>query len=169
MGIGNISLFWHTRIMQGKLKNLNFCLVVVFLLMAGCARPVLEDSSGKDDVKDFSSETSCTVVDVVSAKLVCVRLIMEDRLIEKKFSSFRFYFTDSEGFVLLSTIPNIQIELWMPSMGHGSVPTKVQYLDGGIYLASNVYFIMKGEWEMRFKWPSEVTGQHVLPLPVRIL
>lgn len=41
--------------------------------------------------------------------------------------------------------------LWMPSMGHGSSPTKVEQIDIGSYRAKNVFFIMPGEWELRFQ------------------
>jgi hypothetical protein len=41
--------------------------------------------------------------------------------------------------------------LWMPSMGHGSSPTNVARIDVGTYRASNVFFIMPGEWELKFQ------------------
>lgn len=41
--------------------------------------------------------------------------------------------------------------LWMPSMGHGSTPTSVQRVDVGSYRATNVFFIMPGEWELKFQ------------------
>jgi hypothetical protein len=54
--------------------------------------------------------------------------------------------------------PGLKFEtaLWMPSMGHGSAPTKIQPQVNekgevllGEYLVSNIYFIMPGEWELR--------------------
>ncbi len=42
--------------------------------------------------------------------------------------------------------------LWMPSMGHGSVPTAVDQVDIGSYRATNVFFIMPGEWELKFQF-----------------
>ncbi|MEQ1664122.1 MAG: hypothetical protein ABL927_01950 [Bdellovibrionales bacterium] len=48
-----------------------------------------------------------------------------------------------------------KVVLWMPSMGHGSSPTKIeQSLDQkgqpklGAYEISNIYFIMRGEWDV---------------------
>ena len=41
--------------------------------------------------------------------------------------------------------------LWMPSMGHGSIPTIVEQIDTGTYRAKNVFFIMPGDWELRFQ------------------
>lgn len=49
-------------------------------------------------------------------------------------------------------------ELWMPSMGHGSAPTRIaQALDQhgqpivGTFIISNILFIMPGDWELRVK------------------
>lgn len=46
---------------------------------------------------------------------------------------------------------NPSVVLWMPSMGHGSSPTTMERIDVGTYRASNVFFIMPGEWEIRFQ------------------
>jgi hypothetical protein len=43
------------------------------------------------------------------------------------------------------------VVLWMPSMGHGSTPVEVQRLDVGTYRASEVFFVMPGEWEIKFQ------------------
>ena len=39
--------------------------------------------------------------------------------------------------------------LWMPSMGHGSVPTKMEQLGVGLFRAKNIFFTMQGQWEVR--------------------
>ena len=51
---------------------------------------------------------------------------------------------------------NINVVLWMPSMGHGSAPTQVARATDangnnipGTFLVSNVYFMMGGDWEIR--------------------
>lgn len=56
---------------------------------------------------------------------------------------------DSPLPVNLDSIPNLV--LWMPSMGHGSSPTVVEQVDTGSYRAKNVFFIMPGEWELKFQ------------------
>ncbi len=43
----------------------------------------------------------------------------------------------------------LKVLLWMPSMGHGSSPTKVTKLATGEYDVTNVYFIMGGNWEVK--------------------
>ncbi len=42
--------------------------------------------------------------------------------------------------------------LWMPDMGHGSSPTHVEKIDTGSYRARDVFFVMPGEWEMKFQF-----------------
>ncbi|MBN8542499.1 MAG: FixH family protein [Deltaproteobacteria bacterium] len=51
---------------------------------------------------------------------------------------------------------NVDVVLWMPSMGHGSAPTQVERaVDAngniltGVFNVRNVFFIMGGEWEVR--------------------
>lgn len=48
--------------------------------------------------------------------------------------------------------------LWMPSMGHGSTPTRVERIDSGSYRVHDVFFIMPGEWQIQFQIPN-VQGQ----------
>lgn len=49
-----------------------------------------------------------------------------------------------------------EVSLWMPSMGHGSAPTRISRTrdaEGntlvGVYEVSNIYFTMGGDWEVR--------------------
>lgn len=56
---------------------------------------------------------------------------------------------DSPIPVDLTSVP--ALVLWMPSMGHGSSSTTVEKVDTGSYRAKNVFFIMPGEWELRFQ------------------
>jgi hypothetical protein len=41
--------------------------------------------------------------------------------------------------------------LWMPAMGHGSVPFKFKKIATGEYEVSNVYFIMGGDWQLHLQ------------------
>ena len=43
-----------------------------------------------------------------------------------------------------------QVVLWMTSMGHDSDPVQVSRVDIGTYRASRVFFVMPGEWSIRF-------------------
>ena len=61
---------------------------------------------------------------------------------------------------------NLHIFLWMPSMGHGSVPVKIKKIDQGEYEVSDVHFIMGGKWEIKFqlKNSNQVFDEVVVPL-----
>lgn len=51
----------------------------------------------------------------------------------------------------LSPSANIKLSLWMPSMGHGSAPTSSETLSPGVFKLTQIFFIMAGEWELRFE------------------
>ncbi len=59
-----------------------------------------------------------------------------------------------------------QLILWMPAMGHGSSPTTVTRIEVGTYRASNVFFIMPGQWELKFqvKEGSEIKDEAIIPI-----
>jgi len=52
---------------------------------------------------------------------------------------------------LIDIEDQIRVTLWMPTMNHGSSPTRVTKVIGeiGLYQVSNVNFIMGGLWEVR--------------------
>jgi hypothetical protein len=43
----------------------------------------------------------------------------------------------------------LTVQLWMPSMGHGSSPVQIASQGTGVYAVSHAYFIMPGTWEVR--------------------
>ncbi len=66
------------------------------------------------------------------------------------FKTYRLNTLDATA-IELNPVSGPQVLLWMPSMGHGSTPTQTVQLDVGTYRAENVFFIMPGEWEMKFQ------------------
>jgi hypothetical protein len=46
---------------------------------------------------------------------------------------------------------DLAVQLWMPSMGHGSSPVRIERQGVGAYRASGIYFIMPGLWEVRLQ------------------
>lgn len=53
---------------------------------------------------------------------------------------------------IASDVPeSFSVDLWMPSMGHGSSPVVIKKLGTGIYDVSEVYFIMDGDWQLRLR------------------
>ena len=60
----------------------------------------------------------------------------------------------------------LAVVLWMPSMGHGSSPVKVDKLDTGTYRAKNVFFTMGGSWEIRIQLKSgnDIADEAIIPI-----
>lgn len=68
-----------------------------------------------------------------------------------------------------------RVWLWMPDMGHGSSPTKLQpLLDDqgqpvpGAFRVTHVYFTMGGRWEVRVSLKLEGGGEETRSFPVTI-
>lgn len=57
--------------------------------------------------------------------------------------------------LLIEPDAELDLILWMPSMGHGSVPTRTEKVDIGSYRIHNLFFVMPGEWEMKFQLKRE--------------
>lgn len=81
--------------------------------------------------------------------------------------------TDAQEFLLdlqgdLSQIDDLAVILWMPSMGHGSAPVKIERLSESQFRVTRVYFIMPGDWEVRMtlKKSGQVLDQLFIPLMV---
>ncbi len=55
---------------------------------------------------------------------------------------------------------NLKIQLWMPSMGHGSAAVKITSLGNGVYQVTNVQFLMAGDWDIRF-WVQDTSGKRL--------
>lgn len=60
----------------------------------------------------------------------------------------------------------IKVFLWMPQMGHGSVPVVLKQISQGIYEVSNISFIMNGEWDIhfQFKKANEIKAEITWPI-----
>lgn len=47
---------------------------------------------------------------------------------------------------LVTTVNNLKVFLWMPSMGHGSVPVQIHQDSANLFRIERVFFIMRGDW-----------------------
>lgn len=63
---------------------------------------------------------------------------------------------------------DLHVFLWMPAMGHGSAPVKLQKINDGEYEVSDVQFIMGGKWEVKFqlKDGAQVFDETVITLSI---
>lgn len=66
-------------------------------------------------------------------------------------------FTDGSG--SLQDVPDLAVEPWMDSMGHGQgAPVLIERLAIGTYRASHLYFIMGGVWSLRLTSQGQPLG-----------
>lgn len=134
--------------------------VVLFLglhfvgLLVGCAQPKYVQESGATENKIAQEENKADCSILFAESKNCLTWYWEKKptssqpgsLIFKIFRQNQFDQTPIE----LDTLQVPEVVLWMPGMGHGSSPTQTTLLDVGTYRASNVFFIMPGQWEIRF-------------------
>lgn len=70
--------------------------------------------------------------------------------------------------ILVDQQSSPEVILWMPSMGHGSSPVTVEKIDTGTYRATNVFFIMPGEWQIKWQVKEGSSIQDELVIPITI-
>ena len=138
-----------------------------FIFLSACAQPKYEtpgNSNPQGNMGQGSQEqkpSECALR--FSTSKFCLAWKWEEMPTSSKAGTlvFKVYrsnvYDDTPVEMDFASMPNLV--LWMPSMGHGSSPTTVTRLDVGTYCASNVFFIMPGEWEMRFQVKDGTTIQ----------
>jgi len=134
-------------------KNLFLILTVAFV--AGCAEPkyVRDSNTSNDGTNAQESKADCQVSFTNSG--LCLTWFWEKKPTSTEmgsliFKTYRLNSVDQTPIeVDLTSIP--QVVLWMPSMVHGSTPTQTARVDEGTYRTTNVFFIMPGDWEIRFQ------------------
>jgi len=102
----------------------------------------------------------------------CVAMAWEKLPTEDEFGVFTFktYRVNPSDGSLTEEDPagRISVVLWMPSMGHGSSPVTVEKVGLGTFRATQVFFSMKGAWEIRFqvKVGDEKRDQAIIPISI---
>lgn len=139
--------------MFGKIKILISVAVIFFI---GCAKPQYVQKN-TEEVAPQSAVLICDKTKKLNDLCISWQWLTkptdEDygKLIIK---SWRKNMID-ESIVPVDLPDTPEVYLWMPSMGHGSVPTTTSKADLGTYLVENVFFIMPGDWEIRVKLNQE--------------
>ncbi len=64
-------------------------------------------------------------------------------------------------------ISDMKVDLWMPSMGHGSSPVKLASIGVNKYKVSEAFFIMTGEWQVRMTFTFNKV-KHQINIPVTV-
>lgn len=129
-----------------------------------CAEPKYAMASDASTKNSGEHEFGC---DAKFRNGDCAALSWEKFPTEENFGSFVFKVyrvNPGDGSPKFEDLPGAFVVLWMPAMGHGSSPVSVEKIDTGTYRASNVFFSMHGEWEIRLqaKEGNSVLDQAVL-------
>jgi hypothetical protein len=135
-----------------------FCKIIrffAFLILAGCAQPkyVNEKGISANQTKAQESNAGCDII--FSKSQLCMTWSWENKPTNSNpgsiiFKTYRLNNFDQTAIQIdLNIVPTLI--LWMPAMGHGSIPTQTQKLDIGTYRSNNVYFIMPGLWTLKFQ------------------
>jgi hypothetical protein len=121
--------------------------------MIGCADPTYLPPSFGGGSNQQQEVGSCLLQFKNSS--ICIDWKWEKMPTESEMGTFYFktyrknIVDGSAVLVDQSSVP--QVVLWMPSMNHGSSPVFTSQEDTGTYRAKNVFFIMPGEWEIKFQ------------------
>ncbi len=137
-------------------KSLFTCFVLIagcLLAFAGCAKPQYLSTEIAGPAKTDAGGCTATF----TTTQACVVMKWEKLPTESEMGSFIFLVSSAGGDLLTDPASDtpLKIVLWMPSMGHGSSPVTVEKLSTGLYRAKNVFFSMKGDWEIRFQTSSD--------------
>lgn len=130
-----------------------FSFVITSVL--GCARPKYVNDSGAGNGNSVQEKIKAECSVTFSESKYCVSWYWENKPTTRQpgsliFKVFRLNQLDQTPIQIdMPMVP--EVVLWMPSMGHGSMPTQTSRLDVGTYRATNVFFMMPGDWEIRFQ------------------
>lgn len=129
-------------------------LVLSLLVLLGCAQPkYVSPNSLSDSQAQQENKASCALQFPNSG--LCLSWAWEKIPTSTEMGSlvFKTYrLNNYDATAVEMDLPSVpQVILWMPSMGHGSSPTTILRLDVGTYAASNVFFVMPGEWQIKFQ------------------
>lgn len=144
------------------LQSLIFLLVASsMILLASCAKPNYEEAQRNPAADELGT------CDAYFAQAnACVDLIWDKRPTkDTKGTFFLEVFHPDNRAQFIDLQADVEVVLWMPSMGHGSSPVTVAKTAPGQYSVSEVFFIMPGDWEIqiRLKDGNTVLEQTALP------
>lgn len=129
-------------------------LITTLTLLSGCAKPkYINETPANQDPNAQESQADCSTQFQISQ--VCLAWHWEQKPNSQQpgslvFKTYRFNTLDQTPVEIDMDQPPHLI-LWMSSMGHGSTPTQTSRVDVGTYRASNVFFIMPGDWQLKFQ------------------
>lgn len=131
-----------------------YILFAIFICgpLVACANPDYVQKNGKTQSQDQAKKC-----DVYFEKLTaCAKITWKTNITAEEEAPFELRIVSAEKPENLEILnaADLKVVLWMPAMGHGSSPTEVKKNSNTSYDTSKVYFIMSGEWEIRFQFIS---------------
>ncbi|MGZ3690494.1 MAG: FixH family protein [Pseudobdellovibrio sp.] len=141
------------------MKFLFWCLSA---LLISCAKPNYPVSSSPENGKqqvvpthnDPANPAQCSLFFKTSHLCLSYKWAANPKANEMSSMTFQFYVQEKPA-VFVTPSQSVNVQLWMPSMGHGSSPVKVSKNTDNSYKAENVFFVMPGTWEIRFQLKAE--------------
>lgn len=135
---------------------------VTALFLAACARPKYVEAAASGPV-GAGEQTAADCPARFQNSQNCLSWVWETKPTSRTsgrlvFKIYRLNLFDRSAVPVDPILPP-SLLLWMPGMGHGSSPTQVTRLDVGTYRADQVFFVMPGEWELRFQLKDGATIQ----------
>jgi hypothetical protein len=99
------------------------------------------------------------------AQELCLHLGIPQQLNPSSEGKFMVHFTVAPE--LAAKITLTSVVLWMPSMGHGSAPTKLEKISDGKFVVTNAWFVMPGSWSIMINYSIDGTADQII-VPIEI-
>ena len=149
-------------------NNLNFLFFIMFIFSA-CAKPTYVNST-EDSTNSTKSESATTACEAKFTSSQCISMSWSTKPTDAESGSFKFKIYrinlgDGSPVPVDPADVTLNVVLWMPSMGHGSSPVQLKKLDVGTYEVTDVFFIMRGAWEIRFQLKNGKTIEDQATIP----
>lgn len=129
-------------------------LITALIVLSSCAKPkYVNETPANQDPNAQEAQADCSTQFQISE--TCLNWYWEQKPTSQQpgslvFKTYRLNTLDQTP-VELDMEQTPSLILWMSSMGHGSTPTQTSRVDVGTYRASNVFFIMPGDWQLKFQ------------------
>ncbi|QDK45858.1 serine protease spb1 [Bdellovibrio sp. ZAP7] len=139
-------------------------LLLGLLFLTACARPDYINPAAKNNAQSPPA-AECTLKLAQSQLCASIQWVSGPQSPDESEFILKFWNESTATINGPYTDPTtaLSVILWMPSMGHGSSPVKIDKIETGVYRVHRVFFIMPGDWEVRiFLKDGATTVDHVI-------
>ena len=127
---------------------MKLALVLLFAPLFACAQPNYQDAK---PLANESKPGTAACPLFFKTQDICANYDWIAKPTEDDMGKFTLKFWNRADSAPVNPALTVKVILWMPDMGHGSSPIKLTNQAAGEYLAENVFFSMRGEWQIRFQ------------------